>query len=237
MESILTIKEILDTKENGEKVSLIAYLAAKNCPVIQTRMKMSGTIINRKEIAANDSSGMVKITLWEGRINYVPLDGVYKIKNAIVNEYNGHKSLNTYGQTIFTGFDHNIQPSKVSLTDFVVRRLRFAPEAITNIDVKFTCPICGKYAENRNSKLFKCPSCSAAVLASKLKEQHYLKIIFKVNSETRCITMNSKNLQDYFLFRELEMPQTLDEISESILTDQNTVVVVDSRNDILNFEY
>ena len=237
MESILTIKEILDTKENGEKVSLIAYLAAKNCPVIQTRMKMSGTIINRKEIAANDNSGMVKITLWEGRINDVPLDGVYKIKNAIVNEYNGHKSLNTYGQTIFTGFDHNIQPSKVTLTDFVIRRLRFAPEAITHIDVKFTCPICGEYAENGNSKLFKCPSCSAAVLASKLKEQHYLKIMFKVNSETRCITMNSKNLQDYFLFRELEMPQTLDEISESILTDQNTVVVVDSRNDILNFEY
>ena len=107
MESILTIKEILDTKENGEKVSLIAYLAAKNCPVIQTRMKMSGTIINRKEIAANDSSGMVKITLWEGRINDVPLDGVYKIKNAIVNECNGNKSLNTYGQTIFTGFDHS----------------------------------------------------------------------------------------------------------------------------------
>ena len=237
LESILTIKEILDTKENGEEVSLIAYLAAKNCPVIQTQTKMSGTIINEKEIAANDNSGMVKITLWEGRINDVPLDGVYKIKNAIVNEYNGNKSLNTYGKTIFTGFDHNIQPSKVTLTDFVIRRLRFAPEAITHIDVKFTCPICGEYAENGNSKLFKCPSCSAAVLASKLKEQHYLKIMFKVNSETRCITMNSKNLQDYFLFRELEMPQTLDEISESILTDENTVIVVDNRNDILNFEY
>ena len=237
LESILTIKEILDTKENGEEVSLIAYLAAKNCPVIQTQTKMSGTIINKKEIAANDNSGMVKITLWEGRINDVPLDGVYKIKNAIVNEYNGNKSLNTYGKTIFTGFDHNIQPSKVTLTDFVIRRLRFAPEAITHIDVKFTCPICGEYAENGNSKLFKCPSCSAAVLASKLEEQHYLKILFKVNSETRCITMNSKNLQDYFLFRELEMPQTLDEISESILTDENTVIVVDNRNDILNFEY
>ena len=107
LESILTIKEILDTKENGEEVSLIAYVAAKNCPVIQTQTKMSGTIINKKEIAANDNSGMVKITLWEGRINDVPLDGVYKIKNAIVNECNGNKSLNTYGQTIFTGFDHS----------------------------------------------------------------------------------------------------------------------------------
>ena len=237
LESILTIKEILDTKKNGEKVSLIAYLAAENCQVIPTRMKKSGTIINKKEIVANDNSGMVKITLWEGRINDVPLDGVYKIKNAIVDEYNGTKSLNTHEQTIFTGSGHNIQSSKVTLTDLLIRRLRFAPEAITNIDVRFTCPLCGKYAENGNSKLFKCPSCSAVVLTSKLNERYYLKIMFKVNSGTRSVTMNSKNLKDYFLFRELEMPETLDEISESILTDENTVIVVDSRNTIINFEY
>ena len=74
------------------------------------------------------------------------------------------------------------------------------------------------------------------VLASKLKEQHPLKMMFKVNSETRCVTMNSKNLQDYFHFTELEMPETIDEISESILTDENTVIVVDNRNAIINFE-
>ena len=42
--------------------------------------------------------------------------------------------------------------------------------------------------------------------------------MFKIQSETRYVTMNSKNLQDYFLLRELEMPETIDEISESILT-------------------
>ena len=42
--------------------------------------------------------------------------------------------------------------------------------------------------------------------------------MFKVQSETRYVTMNSKNLQDYFLLRELEMPETIDEISESFLT-------------------
>ena len=104
---------------------------------------------------------MVKITLWGNRINDVPLDGVYKVKNAIVNEYNDTKSLNTNGQIVFTVSDHNIQPSKVTLTDFVIRRLRFAPEAITDIDAKFTCPRCGKYVANGNSKLFKYPSCSA----------------------------------------------------------------------------
>ena len=237
LESVLTIKEILDTKKNDEKVSLSAYLVSENCPVIQTRVKKSGTIINKKEITANDNSGMVKITLWESRINDVPLNGVYKIKNAIVNEYNGTKSLNTNGQTIFSRSDHNIQPSKVTLTNLAVRRLRFAPQAITNMDAKFTCPICGKYAENGNSKLYKCPNCSAVVLASKLKEQHHLKIMFKVNFETRYVTMNNKNLKDYFLFRELEMSETLDEINESILTDEKTVIVVDNRNATINFEY
>ena len=153
-----------------------------------------------------------------------------------MNENNDTNSLNTIGQTVFTVSDHNIQPSKVTLTDLVIRRLRFAPEAITDMDVKFTCPGCGKYVTNGNSKLFKCPSCSTVVLASKLKEQHHLKMMFKVNSETRYVTMNSKNLQDYFHFRELEMPETIDEISESILTDENTVIVVDNRNAIINFE-
>ena len=103
---------------------------------------------------------MVKITLWGSRINDVPLDRVYKVKNAIVNEYNDIKSLNTIGKTVFTVSDHNIQPSKVTLTDLVIRRLRFAPEAITDMDVKFTYPKCGNYVANGNSKLFKCPSCS-----------------------------------------------------------------------------
>ena len=48
--------------------------------------------------------------------------------------------------------------------------------------------------------------------------------------------MNSKTLQDYFLLIELEMPETIDEISESILTDENTVIVVDNQNAIINFE-
>ena len=32
------------------------------------------------------------------------------------------------------------------------------------------------------------------------------------------------------------MPETIDEISESILTDENTVTVVDNRNATTNFE-
>ena len=153
-----------------------------------------------------------------------------------MNEYNDTKSLNTNGQTVFTVSDHNIQPSNITLTDLVIHRLRFAPEAIFDVDVKFTFPRCGKYVATGNSKLFKCPSCSAVVLASKLKEQHHLKMMLKVNSETPYVIMNSKNLQDYFHFRELEMPETTDEISESILTDENTVIVVDNRNAIINFE-
>ena len=80
---------------------------------------------------------MVKITLWGSQINDVPLDRIYKVKNAIVNEYNDTKSLNTNGQTVFTLSDHNIQPSKVTLIDLVIRRLRLAPDAITDMHVKF----------------------------------------------------------------------------------------------------
>ena len=72
-----------------------------------------------------------------------------------MNEYNDTKLLNTNRQTVFTVSDHKIQPSKIILTDLVIRRLRFPPGVITDMDVKFTCPRCGKYVANGNSKLFK----------------------------------------------------------------------------------
>ena len=80
------------------------------------------------------------------------------------------------------------------------------------------------------------PKLQSVVLASKLKEQHHLKIMFKVYSETRYVTMNRKILQDYFHFRELEIPESIDKISKSILIDENTVIVVGNRNAIINFE-
>ena len=104
------------------------------------------------------------------------------------------------------------------------------------MDVKVTSPKYGKYVEKENSKLFKCPSCSTVVLASKLIEQRHLKIMFKVSSEARYVTMNSKILQEYFLFWELEMSQAIDEISKSIWNNENTVIVADNRNVVINFE-
>ena len=83
-----SIKGILDTKENHGKVSLVAYLAAEDRSVIQTRLKKSVSIINKNEVAANEDSDMVKITFWAIRISDISLDGVYKVKNASMKEYN-----------------------------------------------------------------------------------------------------------------------------------------------------
>ena len=60
--------------------------------------------------------------------------------------------------------------------------------------------------------------------------------MFKVRSETGHVTMNSKNWQNYVLFRELWMPEVINGISESILISENTVIVVDSQNLIINFD-
>ena len=51
---------------------------------------------------------MVKTTLCASRINDIPLDRVYKVKSAIMDEYNDTKSLNTNRQTVFALSDHNI---------------------------------------------------------------------------------------------------------------------------------
>ena len=59
--SILTIKEILDTKKNGEKVSLIAYLAAENRPVSKHDRKSLVPLLTKKKL-------LLMITLVWGKL-------------------------------------------------------------------------------------------------------------------------------------------------------------------------
>ena len=79
-----TIKDILENKKHKDVVSLHAYLTTGTRPTIPTRIKSTGTVVNKKELSANDETGVIKITLWGNRIGNVAHDGVYFIRNAMV---------------------------------------------------------------------------------------------------------------------------------------------------------
>ena len=68
-ENPINIKTIIDQKENRNVVSLHAYLAIEDRPIISTSTRNSKSQMNRKDARANDDTGIVKLPLWGSVIN------------------------------------------------------------------------------------------------------------------------------------------------------------------------
>ena len=78
-ENPINIKNIIDQKENRNVVSLYAYLAIEDRPIISTT-RNSKSQMNRKDVRANDDMGIIKLSLWGSVINLLPKSGVYHQK-------------------------------------------------------------------------------------------------------------------------------------------------------------
>ena len=72
---------------NKDLVSLDAFLSVENRAVVPSKIRYSQDAINKKEVTANDSTWIIKLTLWGDWINSVPKDGVYVIDNVTVREW------------------------------------------------------------------------------------------------------------------------------------------------------
>ena len=70
----------------GSKVSLTAYVNIDDRPEVETTLPYLKDPIAKKEVAINDNSGIVTLTLWGDKIPLVPQSGTYLLKNLIVKE-------------------------------------------------------------------------------------------------------------------------------------------------------
>lgn len=89
--------------------------------------------MNKKDISANDETGVIKITLWGSRIANVPSDGVYFVKNAMVNEFRNAISLNTNHHTKFSLSDRSINKSKTTL--FITDTVYFPQNSVAHFEL------------------------------------------------------------------------------------------------------
>ena len=85
-ENPINIKTIIDQKENRNVVSLHAYLAIEDHPIISTSTRNSKSQMNRKDARANDDTGIIKLSLWRSVINLIPTSGVYHLHNVSVKQ-------------------------------------------------------------------------------------------------------------------------------------------------------
>ena len=225
---LVTIKHILEKSKDRDRVSLYAYLNIDNGMTVPTRLKKSGAVVNKKELQGNDNTGTIKVTLWGEKIKDVAVSGVYLLKNALVNDYNGLISLNTNHRTyIKESSDKPIMPAKNTLAELVTKQVYFPPSAVTQHEERLSCTRCNQFATKAN-KLFKCGRCGLVCLAESLST-HFM---FKLQFNEITVTMNHRNLLDYFEFNGRTMPSELDDILISLLTDKQTSLCLDNRNNI-----
>ena len=83
-ENPINIKTIIDQKENRNVVSLHAYLAIEDRPIVSTSTRNSKSQINRKDARTNDDTGITKLSLWGSVISLIPKSGVYHLRNVSV---------------------------------------------------------------------------------------------------------------------------------------------------------
>ena len=67
---IVTIGTILKEKKISDCISLHCFINIEDRPSISTKLTYSSTSINKQEIACNDNTSTIKLTLWGNCINY-----------------------------------------------------------------------------------------------------------------------------------------------------------------------
>ena len=88
-----SINEIMQM-EDPQSVSCLVYINMGNRPVVPVQLPYRVEPINKKEVAVNDDSGSLKLTLWDTKFLDVPSSGSYFVINAVVRykPHNQHQN-------------------------------------------------------------------------------------------------------------------------------------------------
>ena len=66
---VVTIGTILKEEKNNDCISLHCFINVEDRPSISTKLPYSPTSVNKKEVACNDNTGTIKLTLCPQRVN------------------------------------------------------------------------------------------------------------------------------------------------------------------------
>ena len=164
----------LTTKNDFERISVTAKVTG-----IGETMKVSGGIAKQDAIIA-DSTGVVKLTLWEANIGKVTEDNSYRFENMMVQSYNDCKylSMPKDGGSItqrddigeVAGDDHGLDDTTIEAAEVA---------AVIKLD---TYAACKSKVQQNSDKLGRCTKCSTMQCLSKCTQQMSAKLNFTASS-------------------------------------------------------
>ena len=212
-------------------MSLLCYVNIEDRPIVPTTLRYQTQALNKKDVACNDDTGKIKLTLWGSCIECIKESGVYFILQVKIKEWpKGIISLTTTPSTCITISDENIQKSKSSLKELISYTVKFPPNSIQLFTSEKNCPQCGRASHDHNGegKLFKCTNCHAMTLAVNVPSRHVLKLEFTKDIR-KSVTTYYQQIAQYFDYKKKPVPQDFNDLVFEMLSDGSTVLVIDSR--------
>jgi len=235
----ITIAKILNEKKDKDVVSLHAYVKLNERPTTQTSLRYSPEKINKKEVSANDDTGIIKLTLWGSAIDKIPKSDAYYLQKVVVKEYSkGTISISSSPRSTITISQNKILPSQSTIRELLLHTFSFPPISIQNSNIQqYTCPHCEKSVQKKDEgRLFKCPFCNSMALHSALQPKYMLKLTFKDGKHQKTITVYNDMLLSYFNMKGLALPSQFDEIVIQFLCDSTSKILYDCRNICIGFK-
>ena len=114
----------------------------------------SPTSTNKKQVAWNDNTDTIKLTLWESCIDYANESSVYFVQQAKVGEWlKGILSITATPSTSIKLSKESIVKSKSSLNELISYCVQFPLTSVKIASFIKCCPQCGKSSTNMAGEL------------------------------------------------------------------------------------
>ena len=171
--------------------------------MVPTTLRYQTKAINKKDVACNDDTGLIKLTLWRSCIECIKESGVYFIQQVKIEEWPG-------GRISYTV---NFPPNSIQLltSEKYFRQSKRA-----------------SHDHNGEGNFFKYKHCHTMTLAVYVPSRYALKLEF-TKEIRKSVTMYYQQIAKYFDCKKEPVPQDLNDLVLEMLSDNSTVLVIDSR--------
>ena len=192
---------------------------------LQNTFKMRFNIKSiKKDIHFNDTTGSIPITLWDGFIDSVTNSGSYTITNIMVPNV----ILSTCSSTLFKNNSKIIKPAKTLLP---LHQMYCGVQSFESLK-SVKCIKCNHTATvNPGANIFTCGECGVKSKYSSLPIYFTAKV--KVIGNEEEVTIFHYQLKEFAAISGCDM--TEDALSDAILNDEKTTMVVNQKNICVTF--
>ena len=142
---IFIIGTILKERKSNDCISLHYFINCEDRPSISTKLPYSPTSVNKKDIACNDNTETIKLTLWRSCIDYVNQSSVYFVQQGKVREWpKGTMSIAATPSTSDKPRKESIVKSKSILKELISYCVQCPPTSVNIASSIKYCPQCAK---------------------------------------------------------------------------------------------